>query len=106
MSRSIRGEKGPGYDYWSRRPFSSGYGYGPSVKRLCHRAERRQSDAIVQAEIDDMNSEDLHGTMWCCCWQCLQNDYEGLQDFEDWYDSMTSEELDEYWGSIRGELKL
>ena len=54
MSRSNRGSKAPGYDYWSRRPFSTSYGYGPEIKNLCHRAERRQSNAIVQAELEEL----------------------------------------------------
>lgn len=48
MSRTIRGEKSGGYDFWSRRPHSGG-GYGPGVKSLCHRVERQQGrDAVRQ----------------------------------------------------------
>ena len=54
MSRTKRGEKGPGYDYWSRRPYSSNYGYGPDIKKLCHRKERVQSDIIIAKEIDEL----------------------------------------------------
>lgn len=42
MSRSIRGSKGPGYDYWGRRAYSGSCGYGPDVKRLTHKKERAQ----------------------------------------------------------------
>ena len=56
MSRSKHGGKGPGYDYWSRRPYSSN-GYGPDIKKLCHRAERRQADEIIQNEVKELTEE-------------------------------------------------
>lgn len=41
MSRTIKGSKGCGYDYWSRRLGNNGsQGYGPSVKQRTHRLER------------------------------------------------------------------
>lgn len=40
MSRTKKGSKAPGYDYWSKRPFS-GSGYGKSVKKWTHKAERQ-----------------------------------------------------------------
>jgi hypothetical protein len=39
MSRTIRGSKGAGYDFWSRRPHS-GNGHGRVVKDMTHRTER------------------------------------------------------------------
>ena len=49
MSRTKKGSKGPGYDYWSRRPVKSqsgtggmSSGYGPDIKRRTNRAERRR----------------------------------------------------------------
>lgn len=57
MSRTNKGEKGPGYDYWSRRPYSS-WGYGPEIKRLCHRAERRQSNDIIIEQVEEMLESD------------------------------------------------
>lgn len=47
MSRTIKGSKGAGYDYWSRRPMS-GHGYGPTVKRICHGIERMQAKDAVR----------------------------------------------------------
>lgn len=47
MSRSRKGSKGPGFDYWSKRPVKGtgpagmANGHGPDVKRLTHRSERR-----------------------------------------------------------------
>lgn len=46
MSRSKKGSKGPGYDYWSRRP-GSGMGHGPDVKEVTHRAERQEAKKAV-----------------------------------------------------------
>ena len=45
MSRTRRGSKGPGYDFWSRRPHS-GAGYGREVKKRTHRTERREAKAV------------------------------------------------------------
>ncbi len=51
MSRTIRNTKGPGYDYQSRRhPYNACIGYGPYVKRLTHRLERRQAKAQLEVE--------------------------------------------------------
>ena len=57
MSRSNKGNKPAGFDYWSRRPYSSSYGYGPDIKKLCHRAERRQADEIIQNEVKELTEE-------------------------------------------------
>jgi hypothetical protein len=42
MSRSIKGAKGPGYEYWGRRP-CNGYPPGRWAKTLTHRRERRSN---------------------------------------------------------------
>ena len=52
MSRTIKGSKGSGYDYWSRRP-ASGRGYGPEVKRLCHGIERAQAKEAVRCGLGE-----------------------------------------------------
>ena len=51
MSRTIRGSKGPGYDYWSRRYRNAGGTNCPSkgVKRRTNRAERRIARQNVEA---------------------------------------------------------
>ena len=43
MSRTIKGSKGAGYEYWSRRPFNR-YGglLGTYTKFRTHKAERKQ----------------------------------------------------------------
>lgn len=50
MSRSIRGGKGAGYDYWGRRALSGNCGYGSDVKHITHRIERRQNARLVRKE--------------------------------------------------------
>lgn len=59
MSRSVKGSKGGGYEYWSKRPmcYSS-----PSkwAKQKCHRIERLDGRHFVHNEIknfDDNNRQ-------------------------------------------------
>jgi hypothetical protein len=40
MSRTKKGSKGPGYDYWGKRPLS-GCGHGKLIKVETHRKERK-----------------------------------------------------------------
>lgn len=42
MSRTTKGKKPIGYDYWGKRPYS-GKGFGPAIKHLTHKAERAQA---------------------------------------------------------------
>jgi len=47
MSRTKRGAKGSGYEYWSRRPYNRHGGLiGPFTKRMTHKAERREGKAL------------------------------------------------------------
>jgi hypothetical protein len=39
MSRTIKGSKSCGDDYWSKRPYG-GDGFGKSVKKITHKKER------------------------------------------------------------------
>jgi hypothetical protein len=50
MSRTKHGAKGPGYEYWSKRPGPKMQSPGRPSKTLTHRAERRVDLAIVRAE--------------------------------------------------------
>lgn len=56
MSRSKRGSKAPGYEFWSRRP-CSGSGYGKYYKKFCHRIERQDNKRIVIDELNDLKIE-------------------------------------------------
>lgn len=42
MSRTKKGKKSPGYDYWGKRPFSTS-GYGPEIKKMTHKTERARA---------------------------------------------------------------
>lgn len=54
MSRSNKGSKAVGYDYWSKRPCSK-LGYGADIKDMTHRKERMQKKEIVQKEMKELN---------------------------------------------------
>lgn len=54
MSRTIRGSKPVGYDYWSARPLNRGGGcVGKFTKTLTCRIERRDSKKLVRKELDE-----------------------------------------------------
>ena len=43
MSRTKKGKKSPGYEYWTARPGNTGGGIpGKSTKKRTHRLERKQ----------------------------------------------------------------
>ena len=42
MSKTYRGEKGSGYEYWSKRPNKDG-GVGKRSKRTTHKTERQRN---------------------------------------------------------------
>lgn len=50
MSRSKKGGKGPGYEYWSTRPGSSSP--GAFAKKQCHHIERRQGKKEALKNVD------------------------------------------------------
>lgn len=50
MSRTTKGSKPIGYDFWSKRPCSK-LGYGPIIKNMTHRVERRIKKDIVKSEL-------------------------------------------------------
>lgn len=42
MSRTQKGSKAPGYEYWGKRPGSGYFAPGKYAKRVTHKAERQQ----------------------------------------------------------------
>lgn len=49
MSRTRHGSKGPGFDFWSRRPPNSGVQtHGKFAKQVTHRIERRQNKSLAR----------------------------------------------------------
>jgi hypothetical protein len=63
MSRTRTGSKGPGYEYWGRRP-CSGFHAGKENKRHTHQIERAREKALILDEIkemeDDRDDDSLH----------------------------------------------
>ena len=49
MSRTRKGSKAPGFEYWSPRPGTGGV--GKEAKKLTHRAERNANKREVQRAI-------------------------------------------------------
>ncbi len=49
MSRTKKGKKGPGHEYWSKRPLSSNHGASPGriTKDITHGKERAQAKREV-----------------------------------------------------------
>lgn len=56
MSRTRKGSKAPGYDYWSARPGNrhGALGYGPYAKRRTHRLERQSGKKTTRADLTDV----------------------------------------------------
>lgn len=50
MSRTNKGSKAPGHEFWSRRPYS-GIGHGRVCKDICHGMERAQRKALIAEEL-------------------------------------------------------
>ncbi len=53
MSRTKKGKKGPGYEYWGKRPISASHGAVPGrfTKTRTHKIERKQGKISVQKEM-------------------------------------------------------
>ncbi len=52
MSRTKKGSKGPGYEYWSKRPLS-GSSPGKETKKKTHRIERARSKKLTRKESEE-----------------------------------------------------
>lgn len=52
MSRTTKGKKPPGFEYWKSRLHRGGEAPGPDTKKLTHRKERRGSRHAVETAID------------------------------------------------------
>lgn len=58
MSRSKKGKKAPGYEYWSKRPIAKNHGAAPGrdTKTRTHRLERLEAKKKVKEQLDDDES--------------------------------------------------
>ena len=62
MSRTIRGNKAPGLDFWSRRCFGSCVeGYGPYTKYKTKKRERSREKKIIQDILINENYDAYEG---------------------------------------------
>jgi len=52
MSSTRKGSKGPGYDYWGKRPKSGDCGYGKSVKTISKRIERSRAKVSLRKGVE------------------------------------------------------
>lgn len=52
VSRTKRGSKGAGYDYWGRRAESGNCGYGPDIKKSTHRKERNRAKKKLREGVE------------------------------------------------------
>lgn len=50
MSRSRKGSKSVGFDYWGKRALSGSCGFGPDVKHLTHGMERARARQELHKE--------------------------------------------------------
>lgn len=50
MSRTKKGTKAPGYEFWSARPGKGKMSSGPIAKKLTHRAERQEGKQQARDE--------------------------------------------------------
>lgn len=48
VGKRSSGGKGPGYDYWGRRPLSGTCGHGKEVKQITHRIERARAKVTTR----------------------------------------------------------
>jgi hypothetical protein len=58
MSRTKRGSKGIGYDYWGRRALSGDCGHGKEVKKITHRIERAREREMLRREEEEFAAEE------------------------------------------------
>jgi hypothetical protein len=52
MSRTKKGAKGPGYEYWSKRPMA-GQSPGKETKKLTHKIERLENKKKTREAKDE-----------------------------------------------------
>ncbi len=54
MSRTKKGKKGVGYEYWGKRPISRNHGAvpGKATKKLTHRLERIEAKKKIKEELE------------------------------------------------------
>lgn len=58
MSRTKKGAKGPGYEYWGKRPIARNHGAVPGrkTKTMTHRLERLEGKKEIKKQKDESES--------------------------------------------------
>lgn len=51
MSKTKKGSKGPGFEYWSKRPYA-GESPGKKTKKRTHKKERLDNKKELKQEVD------------------------------------------------------
>lgn len=59
MSRTNKGKKGPGYEYWASRLHFGGELPGKFTKNLTHRKERRNNKQQALEELNDYGNDKM-----------------------------------------------
>lgn len=75
MSRTFKGSKPQGYEYWSRRPYSRHHGAAPGrlTKILTHRKERREALAELRSVCREEAEEFIDAGSSGRFWQWVKN---------------------------------
>ncbi len=77
MSRTEKGTKGPGYEFWSKRPLKGSCLYsGPEAKKVTHKMERQEAKPLAQPWCDDCGALLVAGV----CPFCLELEIEPLEE--------------------------
>lgn len=59
MSRTKKGKKGPGHEYWSKRPGNKGGGIpGKEIKKRTHKLERLEEKLKLERILDHNTHDD------------------------------------------------
>ena len=89
MARTTKGSKGPGHDYWSRRPMS-GSAPGKETKRLTHKLERIEAKDQIKEQLEISHHEyeadradEIDAALYCYHCPCDKcEEYRNLKDEE------------------------
>jgi hypothetical protein len=57
VSKTKKGKKSPGFDYWGKRALSGNCGFGPEVKKLTHKKERAQAKQDLHKKKKEKDEE-------------------------------------------------
>lgn len=88
MARTLRGNKGAGFDYSGKRMGKNFWGDPKTIKDTTHRRERRYNDAVAVAELQEHQEAQM----------APPEPPEDDDDWEEWYNNWFWEDPDEPTG--------